>query len=74
MFEDGHLDSDYEDRYTTEADFRAEDSYYDDSDDCDRCGGNYGTECECDEDDTSVKMHEYDEMRYPEWTERSYTY
>lgn len=56
-FEDSWLEGDYEDRYTIQADINAEDDYdIEDEDESD----------EYLEDDISVRMHEYDEMRYPE--------
>ena len=72
MYEDEHLEGDYEDMYTVQADFNAEDDI------CNDCA-EYDDSCTCDEDaeydeyledDISVRMHEYDEMHYPEWMKR----
>lgn len=65
MYEDNHLESDYEDRYTIDGDILSEDVSYFEED----------IEDNDDETDRRIAQHEmdiHDEMRYPEWTERSY--
>lgn len=64
MYEDYFLESDYEDKYTIHGDWDEEDKDLETDNEDD-----YDNE---EEEDISVRSHNYDEMRYPEWTEQSY--